>query len=261
MSDLILQERQDEVIILTLNRPERHNSLIPALLEALLDALQGIGEDDAIRAVVLQANGRSFSTGGDAQGFLDHAADVAAYSRRIVGLLNAVILALVDLPAPVVTAVHGILSGGSLGFVLGSDVVLVAPEARFAPYYSEVGPSPDGGWAALLPLLVGHKRAGYVLYTNQAIDAETAVAWGLANRVAPAAEIRDEALAVAQNIAAKKPGSIRHTKLLLNMDRELIAERLEAERAHFLQQIVTDEAMDGFRDFMAQWRAGREGER
>lgn len=260
MSDLILQERQGDVAILILNRPERHNSLIPALLGELLDALGAIGDDDSIRAAVLQANGRSFSTGGDIQGFLDHAGDVAAYSRRIVGLLNAVILALLDLPVPLVTAVHGVLSGGSLGFVLGSDVVLVAPEASFTPYYSDVGLSPDGGWATLLPWLIGQRRAGYVLYTNQTIDAETAVAWGLANRVVPGDEIRDEALAVAKTIAAKKPGSIRHSKLLLNMDRDLIAERLEAEREHFLQQVVSDEAMNGCRAFMDQLRAGREGE-
>lgn len=250
MSDLVLQERQGAVAILTLNRPERHNSLVPELLQAFLDALLALDQDGSVRAVVLQANGRSFSTGGDALGFVEHADNIEAYARQIVGLLNESVLAMIDLHAPVVVAVHGLLTGGSLGFVIGADLVLVAPEATFAPYYSEVGPSPDGGWAVLLPLLIGRKRAAELLYLNEHLDAEAAVVFGLANRVVPAGQIRAEALALAQEIAAKKPGSIRHTKRLLHCDRDELARRLQAELDHFLQQIVTDEAINGFRDFV-----------
>ena len=254
---MILLQQQGPIVILTLNRPERHNSLVPELLAAFLEALTAIEANTAVHAVVLQANGRSFSTGGDALGFVQHADDIAAYSHRIVGLLNQVILAMLDLRVPIVTAVHGILTGGSLGFIMGSDIVLVTPQASFAPFYSTVGPSPDGGWAVLLPLLIGKRRAAEVLYLNTAIDAQTAVAWGLANRIVPAAAIRSEVQHVAEAIAAKKAGSIRHTKQLLNWDRDEIAARLEAELDHFLAQIVTDEAIAGFRDFLAALKQQR----
>ena len=220
----------------------------------MLDVLAEVAADASVRALVLRANGRSFSTGGDALGFVQHADNMEPYAQEIVGLLNQVILALIDLPVPVITAVHGIVTGGSLGFILGSDIVLVAPEASFAPFYSEVGPSPDGGWAVLLPLLIGPRRAAEVLYLNEAIGAETAVTWGLANRVVPADQIQAEALTLAEAIAAKKQGSIRHTKQLLHLNRDEIAARLDNELDHFVQQMVTDEAIDGFRDFVNQRR-------
>ena len=251
---LVLLHFEGTTAVVTLNCPERHNSLVPALLQMMLDILADVAANESVRAVVLQANGRSFSTGGDALGFVQHADNMEPYARKIVGLLNQVILALIDLPVPVITAVHGLVTGGSLGFILGSDIVLVAPKASFAPFYSDVGPSPDGGWAGLLPLLIGPRRAAEILYLNETIGAETAVAWGLANRVVAADQIQAEALALAKAIAAKKQGSIRHTKQLLHLDRGEIAARLDAELDHFVQQMITTEAIDGFRDFVERRR-------
>jgi 2-(1,2-epoxy-1,2-dihydrophenyl)acetyl-CoA isomerase len=255
MSQLVLLEQEGPLATLTLNRPERHNSLVPALLEQLLGAIEELQQQPDLRAVVLQANGRSFSTGGDIQAFVEKADDVTMYSRRIVGLLNQVILAMIDLPVPVVAAVHGVVTGGSLGLVLASDVVLVAPGAKFQPFYSAVGPSPDGGWSVLLPAMVGARRAAEILYLNITISAQEAVAWGLANRLVPAGQIRDEAQRVAKAIAAKKPSSIRHTKRLLYLHRDQVAAGLEAELDRFLQQIVTEEAHDGLRAFLEQLHA------
>ncbi|MCA9931861.1 MAG: enoyl-CoA hydratase/isomerase family protein [Anaerolineales bacterium] len=257
MEELVLRETIGPVAVVTLNRPQRHNSLVPKLLRALSDALAAVKGDESVRAVVLQANGRSFSTGGDAKGFVDHADDIEVYSREIVGLLNQAILALIDLPVPVVTAVHGVVTGGSLGFILGSDIVLIAPDTGFTPFYSVVGPSPDGGWAGVLPLLIGPHRAAEVLYLNETIDAETAVSWGLANRIIPAGHIQEEALDIANQIAAKKPGSIRHTKRLLHWHRDELVARLDAELAHFVDEMVNGAGLIGFQEFVDQLKARR----
>jgi enoyl-CoA hydratase/carnithine racemase len=252
----VLLERAGPVAVLTLNRAERHNSLVPPLLEELLAASEAVRaagrleSPQAVRAAVLQANGRSFSTGGDIGGFRTHLEDLAAYASEIVGLLNQVILALVELPVPVVAAVHGIVTGGSLGLVLGCDVVLVAPEAGFTPYYTVVGFSPDGGWTAMLPTVIGPKPAAEVLLRNLTITAEQAVAWGLASRVVPTERIRHEALSVAQDIAAHKPGSVRQTKHLLRLADSDLAARLEVERARFVEQIGTAEARKGIIAFV-----------
>jgi 2-(1,2-epoxy-1,2-dihydrophenyl)acetyl-CoA isomerase len=250
MSQLVLSERFGPVNVLTLNRPERHNSLVPAFLKEMLVALEALRTEDGVRAMVLQANGRSFSTGGDMAGFHEWMDDLETYADNVVGLLNRVILALVELPVPVVAAVHGIVTGGSLGLVLGADLVLVAPEASFTPYYSVVGFSPDGGWTALLPAIIGPKRAAEILMHNRTITAEQAVAWGLASRIVPAECIRDEALNTAQEIAAQKPGSIGHTKRLLGMALGDVTAGLKAERARFVQQIATPEAQQGILAFV-----------
>jgi len=255
VNPLVLLDKRDSVALLTLNRPERHNSLVPALLQEMRVSLEAVQAQPDVRAVVLQANGGSFSTGGDVRGFYEHMDALEAYAHRIVGLLNRVILALIDLPVPVVAAVHGLVTGGSLGLVLGSDVVLVAPEASFTPYYSVVGFSPDGGWTALLPGLIGPKRVAEVLACNHTITAQQAVEWGLANRLVPAERIREEALKAAQAIAAKKAGSLRHTKRLLGMAYGDLAARLEAERSRFVQQIATQEAQSGLVAFLERRRS------
>ncbi len=257
MSGLVLTDRVGPVAVVTLNRPERHNSLVPELLEELLAALCWVEAQTEVQAAVLFARGRSFSTGGDMAVFHDHLAGLEDYARTLVGLLNRSILALTRLRVPAVAAVHGIVTGGSLGLVLGCDVVLVAPQASFTPYYSVVGFSPDGGWTALLPAVVGARRAAEVLLCNATISAEEAVAWGLAHRLVPAERIQEQALQVAQDIAAKKPGSIAHTRDLLRQvsGGSDLAVRLEGERQAFVQQIGSPEARQGIVDFQA--RAGR----
>ena len=252
MEKPVLCDREGPVTLLTLNRPGRHNSLVPEFVREILVAVEHVAEDPEVRAVVLQANGRSFSTGGDVRGFCDHLDDLEAYGDQLVGLLNRVILAMVRLPVPIVAAVHGIVTGGSLGLVLGCDVVLVVPEASFAPYYSVVGFSPDGGWTAMLPDVVGPKRAADVLLRNLTITAEQAVAWGLATRLVPAERIRQEALCVAEGIAVQKAGSIRHTKRLLSRSSLDLAARLDTERIRFVEQIGTEEARRGMIRFLEE---------
>jgi 2-(1,2-epoxy-1,2-dihydrophenyl)acetyl-CoA isomerase len=259
MSSLLILETHNRIATLTLNRPERHNSLVPEFLREMLDALSGLSDQTGLYALILQANGRSFSTGGDVQAFYDHRDNIEQYASEIVGLLNQVILAMVRLPVPIVSAVHGIVTGGSIGLVLASDMVLAAPEASLTPFYSVVGFSPDGGWTAMLPDLIGPKRAREILMLNQTITAEQAVQWGLANRMVAANRIRGEACTVADSIAQKNRGSICRTKRLLRQDTDRLAERLEEERARFCEQIVTGEARTGMEAFLrarARWKMG-----
>lgn len=251
----VLLDQIGPVATITLNRPERHNSLVPGLLRDLLGALQQVEAAEDVRAVVLQAAGPSFSTGGDAAEFVAHADAIKDYAQEVVGLLNDAILALTDLTVPVVACVHGPVTGGSLGLVLAADIVLVAPEAGFTPYYSVVGPSPDGGWTALLPKIVGRQRAAAILMLNDTIDAEQAIAWGIAYQLVPGDEIRAQAQQVARTLAGRKPGSVRHTKRLLAADREQLASDLAAELEHFVAHIVTLEASGGFAAFVANLRA------
>jgi 2-(1,2-epoxy-1,2-dihydrophenyl)acetyl-CoA isomerase len=246
MFNLVLLETHNQIATLTLYRAERHNSLVPEFLREILDALDAIKSSDA-RVAILQANGHSFSTGGDVRAFYDHRDDIIAYSNETVGLLNQVIGAMIALPIPIVGAVHGIVTGGSLGLVLACDVVLITPYASFTPYYSVVGFSPDGGWTAMLPEVIGSQRAARVLMNNETITAEQAIAWGIASAIVPLEKIRDEAHAIANDIAAKKSGSIARTKKLLWRD---VSARLERERREFVEQIVTPEAQQGTANFL-----------
>lgn len=252
MARLVLTQVSGSIGTITLNRPERHNSLVPDMLADFKEALTELWEQKDLRAIVLQANGRTFSTGGDVGAFYEQRDNIELYAQQVVGALNGVILGLLDFPVPIVAAVHGIVTGGSLGFVLASDIVLVAPEVTFQPYYSVVGFSPDGGWGMLLPQLIGHKRAAEVLMRNLPITAEQAVEWGLANRIVFREDISAEAHKIAAEIAAMRPGSLRHHKRLLRRSFMDAPQGLEIELENFLQAVVTEEAREGMETFLSR---------
>ena len=237
------------VATLTLNRPGMGNALVPELLDAFLAAAGRIAGDASARAVLLRAEGSVFSLGGDMRRFeREYAGDIEAYAARLVGGLNQAMLALIDLPQPVVCAVHGLVTGGALGFVLASDLVLVAPEAAFKAHYATVGFSPDGGWATLFARLAGERRAAACLLLNRAFSAEEAVSWGVASQLVPAERFQEEARAAARKIAGCPAGTMRNAKRLLRRERDAIAAALEAERQAFVQTIGT--AREGVEAFL-----------
>jgi len=244
----VLVEIDDGIATVTLNRPERHNSLVPELLSQLLDALATCARDPAVGVTVLRAAGRSFSTGGDLRGFLDHADDIREYSERLVGLLNQVIVAIHDCRVPVIVAVDGQVTGGALGLVLAADIVLVTERATFRPYYVDVGFSPDGGWTALLPGIIGQKRASAVQLLNQTVSADRALDWGLATAYADSEKLEAALAELCGELKTKNTDSVYHTRRLLRPAN--LESRLDAEKRLFVEQIATDGAIAGIRQFL-----------
>lgn len=238
------------VRVVTLARPERTNALVPELIDGVRECVIRISEDEDARAVVLTALGRHFSTGGDVAAFAEHDGDeLVTYARAIVGSLNGMIVDLMRLRLPVVAAARGAITGGSLGLLLASDVVLLAPDAFVAPYYVDVGFSPDGGWTAILPHRIGRTRAAAIQFGNQTLDARRAVDWGLALDVA--ADVEQAAIEMAQNYASKKVGAVARTKVLLRDDLTELEGRLGDELVNFVEQIQTHEARVGMDDFLS----------
>lgn len=244
---LVRVEMNGPVAAITLDRPKRHNSLIPELLTQLVDALDDTGAKRAIRAVVLRAAGQSFSTGGDVKGFWEARDRIAAYADEIVGLLNKTMLTMMQLPQPIIGAIHGPVTGGSLGLVLGCDIVLVSTEASFTPWYGPVGFAPDGGWTAILPDVIGQDRVDDILDSNRPITAAEAVAWGMANDMVSGESIGEEALLVAHRIAAE---TAIHFKVRTPEEVAATAERLEEERRAFVLQVTTAEASAGMARYL-----------
>ncbi|MCX7172448.1 MAG: enoyl-CoA hydratase/isomerase family protein [Proteobacteria bacterium] len=248
---LVRVERADKVARLVLCRAGMQNALVPELLDDLLAVLAQIASDPDSRAVILAAEGQAFSIGGDMRRFQrERAGNLKAYSSDLVGKLNAAILALIDLPQPVIAAVQGIVTGGSLGLVLASDLVYCAPQVVFKAHYATVGFAPDGGWTALLGRAVGVHRAAAAILLNRSVRVEEAVAWGLVNETVAADDIQDHAWKAARRIAASPSGTIRAAKRLLWGDRARLAADLEAERQHFLELIARPETMAGVDAFL-----------
>lgn len=239
------------VATLTLNRPDRHNSLVLPLLRALIEATETTADDPEVRVVVLAANGASFSTGGDVGAFYEHIGDLEDYADELVGLLNDAMLALMRMPQPVIAAVHGVVTGGSIGLVLASDIAVVSEAASFTPWYSVVGFAPDGGWTAILPDRIGKDRTADVLLNNGTISAEQAVAWGIATEMASGEEFDRRISELADRMAGARTTAVKRS---LNSDIADVAQRLEVERRAFVEQVATEESINGMAAFLGRDR-------
>ena len=166
-----------------------------------------------------------------------------------MGQLNKVILSIYAHPAPVICAVHGQVTGGSLGLLLAADRVIMHRGVTVTPYYAVVGFSPDGGWTALLPDIIGRQQTMHWIASNASYDAGTCLALGLSHQV-----VEDDcdaaALVWAEIVTKMQSGSIAQTRRLINTDIEILRLRLEAEREVFVTQVQTQQALDGIDRFL-----------
>ncbi|MGK0617447.1 enoyl-CoA hydratase/isomerase family protein [Meiothermus cerbereus] len=201
--------------LLTLNDPQRRNPLSPALAKDLLAALDAAEQDPAIRAVVLTGAGPAFSAGADLE-FLKQVTTAGAeanyaHSRELMRLFHRVY----TFPKPTLAAVNGPAVAGGAGLATACDLVVMSEQAQIG--YTEVK---IGFVAALVGVIlvraVGEKHAKELLLTGKLVSALEAYRMGLVNRVVPAEQVLDEALALAQEVATNAPTSLSLTKELLN---------------------------------------------
>lgn len=247
---LVTLEITGHAAIIRLNRPARHNSLVPELLQELLDKLNDEQSRES-RSLVLAAQGRSFSTGGDLLGFWRHRENIADYAQQLVGLLNQVMLAIYTHPLPVVCAVQGQVTGGSLGLLLAADRVIMQRGVSVTPWYSEVGFSPDGGWTALLPDLIGREQSMQWLSSNASVTAEKCAQMGIAHELVEN-DVGRAALAWSCQTAGQSAASIQDARSRAGRNPEQLSQRLEAERAAFVRQVQTPEAIAGIARFIGK---------
>jgi 2-(1,2-epoxy-1,2-dihydrophenyl)acetyl-CoA isomerase len=239
----------DGVARLMLERPRRHNALVPELLAGLEAALAAAAAARP-EVLVLAAAGRSFSTGGDVAAFAARPRGARrAYADGLVGALNRAILALVDFPAPVVARVHGPVTGGSVGLIAAADAAILADTAFVQSYHLPVGFAPDGGWTALVPARIGAGRARAALVGNLRLGAAEAVAAGLGAECVAGDDLDAAVGRWVARFRRAAPGAVAAARRLL-IDRAALAAALEAERAAFLDLIETDAAEAGMARFL-----------
>jgi len=200
-----LVTRRDEggVATLTLNRGERMNPLSLAMIAALEAELAAVGADRSARLVVLAGAGRGFCAGHDLRELRAHRDD-PAWQRRLFADCSRMMLSLTTLPQPVIARVHGVATAAGCQLVSMCDLAVASEEARFAL------PGVNIGLFCTTPAVgvvrnVGRKRAMELLLTGAPVDAGTALAWGLVNRVVPAAALDAEIARLAEVILARSP--------------------------------------------------------
>jgi enoyl-CoA hydratase/carnithine racemase len=204
---------------LTLNRPERLNALSPTLVRELRDYFQSLDARSPSRVVVLQGAGRAFCAGLDLKdqpsiGTRREASDMLEQQQGI----RDIMLAMRRCPQPIVSVVQGAASGGGFALALASDIRLATPDARMNASFIRLGLSGcDVGVSYFLPRMVGSSVAAEYLLTGRFMDAQRAYALGLVSRVAPLAELQQEAAELAAEMLNASPLGLRLTKEALGL--------------------------------------------
>jgi enoyl-CoA hydratase len=211
----IVVETERALATIRLNRPDRLNAVSLGLYRALDAALRALGRDRAVRAVILTGTGRGFCVGADLKAHGDRRLDArerAAYVRAA----QKAALALQRFPRPVVAAVNGHAIGAGLELALSCDLIVIAQEAKLRFPEVALGTFVGGGVTYTLSDRVGTARARELLLLGEFFTPEHALAIGIANRVVPAAQVLEEAQAIAARLAANAPVSLRLLKQALH---------------------------------------------
>jgi len=225
VSDILLTVREAGVAWLTLNRPERKNSVSPELRDELIAALDEARSDEEVRCIVITGSGDAFCAGvdlsrskvtsGAAKGEQTRP-DLRAIREAMKRGFQRVIRTIWELDKPVVASVNGVAAGGGAQLALVCDLVIASESARFIEIFVKRGLAVDSGGGWLLPRLVGLAKAKELVFFGDPISAPDALAAGLINKVVPPAELEAATREWAERLARGPTRSIGASKTLLN---------------------------------------------
>jgi 2-(1,2-epoxy-1,2-dihydrophenyl)acetyl-CoA isomerase len=231
--ETIKVEADDGVATITLNRPESLNALNGLMRRELLAAFKAAGRDEAVRAVVLTGEGRGFCSGADLRG----GATERAYRRVLTDEYNPLIVAIRDLPKPVIAAVNGVAAGAGVSIALACDLVYASDEARFIQAFIRIGLVADSGSTRILVRTLGRHRAAQLIFSGEPLGAAEARAAGLVNEVVPGDQLSATVRIAASKLAAAPTRAIGLAKRAINHAEDaLLAESLAMEAS--LQELA-----------------------
>jgi enoyl-CoA hydratase/carnithine racemase len=244
---LVRFETRDAVAVITLDRP-KVNALSVDLIDELVGAIERAGSSE-IRAVVVTGSPH-FAAGADITAFKE--AMTAGGSPSDLGLRLAEACDLLEeLPKPVIAAVHGFALGGGLELAMACDIRILADDARVGQPEIRLGIIPGAGGTQRLPRLVGIARAREMIYSGRMVDADEAAAIGLADRVVPAGDLLDAALAEAGEWAKGPTRALGAAKRALNRGLGMaLRDGLAVEAAGFAEVFDTEDAAEGIDAFL-----------
>ena len=250
MGDIERDEPLAGVCRLTLDRPDALNSLRFSMYAELIDHLEAVRYDHAVRVVVLTGAGRAFCAGHDIRAggvpeWVAQGLGKAQFQRRVMDKLGQIPVLMHALPQPVICAVNGVAAGAGYALALAADMTLAARSANFVNAFHNAGTGHELGFSYLLPRLVGMQRAAELMLTGRAVMAEEAAQMGMILRCVDDQALMDEALKLAGAVMANSPIGIALTKssMWANVDAPSLGAAIEMEnRAIFMSQSTTDTA-------------------
>ncbi len=251
----IIVSMEDGYAVVQFNRPEVLNALNIKLMEELIQALENLDKDDAVRCIILTGNEKAFAAGADIKEMADASAvemllrDQFARWERIRKIKK-----------PLIAAVSGFALGGGCELSMTCDIIIASETAKFGQPEISIGVMPGAGGTQRLTRAVGKYKAMEMILTGKMISAEEAGRWGLVNKVVPTEMYLEEAKSFAKEIASKPPVAVRLAKeSVLKAFDTTIEGGLEFERKNFYLLFATDDQKEGMKAFMEKRKADWKG--
>ncbi|WP_193742841.1 enoyl-CoA hydratase/isomerase family protein [Sphingobium bisphenolivorans] len=250
VTELVKSELEEGIAKITLNRPDAGNAMSWALVDRFSTVVEELTAQAGVRAFLIQAEGKNFCVGGDIRVFATET-DPAGFITRLAARLHEGLALLAAHPAPVVIAAQGAAAGAGLSLVASGDIVLAAEGSTFAMAYTGIGLTADGGATWMLPRLIGLRATQEMAYLGRRLNAQEAVALGLATRSVAPEQLDAEAATIARTIANGPTAAFGGVKkLLFAGDLAPFPEHLDAEAHAIGVAMATDDAGEGIKAFL-----------
>jgi enoyl-CoA hydratase/carnithine racemase len=241
----VLASTENQILTLTLNRPEKQNAITRDMYQTLASAINEANGDFGIRAVVITTSSQHFTAGNDLFDFLN--TPPLEEGSPVMNFLGAIH----NLSKPLLAAVSGNAVGIGTTMLFHCDVVVAAPSAKFSMPFVNLGLVPEAGSSLLFPRLVGHQLASKVFLTGEAFGSEAALAMGLIAEISE--NPKESALAIASKIATQPPNAVIQTKALIKSElHDKVSAVMRAEGELFQMALQSDEAREAFMNFLAK---------
>ena len=244
MSEFLLAENRDGVLVLTLNRPQKKNAINTAMWVSLREAFRAAAEDPSVRCVLLCGAGEHFCAG----------VDLASFTESAPGEehpFESAARAVVEFDKPLVAAAQGAAVGGGATVLFHADIVYAGESLRLRLPFASLGLVPEWGSSYMLQANIGAQRAAELFYTAEWVDADKALAYGIAAAVLPDPDLFAHALARAQEIARWPVNSLREIKRSLRLHHlPALDLAIRAEQAGMQRQAGSPENIEAITAFM-----------
>jgi enoyl-CoA hydratase len=244
--ELILTETRGRVGLITFNRPRTMNALNNQLMRELMDALDVFDTNDAIGVMVVTGNEKAFAAGADIKEMADKSIHEMMDTDHI-----AVFGRIRTIQKPVIAAVSGWALGGGCELALSCDMIVASESAQFGQPEINIGVIPGAGGTQRLTRAVGKVIAMEMILNDRRLSAQEAYQFGMVNRVVPVERYLEEALQLADEIAARAPIAVRAAKKMINQSFErTLSDGLASEKQEFYHLFATEDQKEGMQAFM-----------